>query len=67
MAGASFDIWPDPVETLPLTKIYRRRAHLSHRMNRMYQIESIDFDADYARENGREYRNFSDSPVRVFL
>lgn len=45
MAGASFDIWPDPVETLPLTKIYRRRAHLSHRMN----LPSLGFDEAVAQ------------------
>ncbi|MGV9773377.1 hypothetical protein [Streptosporangium sp. NPDC003464] len=40
MAGASFEIWPDPVEVLPLTKIYQRRARLTRRMD----IPSLGFD-----------------------
>ncbi|MEV5895659.1 hypothetical protein [Nonomuraea fuscirosea] len=40
MAGASFEIWPDPVEALPLTKTYRRRARLTRRMD----VPSVGFD-----------------------
>ncbi|MEV0306568.1 hypothetical protein [Nonomuraea fuscirosea] len=40
MAGASFEIWPDPVEVLPLTKTYQRRACLTRRMD----IPSVGFD-----------------------
>jgi hypothetical protein len=40
MSGASFEIWPDPVEVLPLTKIYQRRARLTRRMD----IPSLGFD-----------------------
>ncbi|MEV0309329.1 hypothetical protein [Nonomuraea fuscirosea] len=40
MAGASFEIWPDPVEVLPLTMTDRRRARLTRRMD----IPSVGFD-----------------------
>ncbi|MEU1385931.1 MULTISPECIES: hypothetical protein [unclassified Nonomuraea] len=40
MTGASFEIWPDPVEVLPLTKIYQRRA----RLTRWMDIPSLCFD-----------------------
>ncbi|GAA2878394.1 hypothetical protein GCM10020220_080260 [Nonomuraea rubra] len=40
MAGASFEIWPDPIEAFPLAKIYQRRARLTRRMG----IPSLGFD-----------------------
>ncbi|MEU6723171.1 hypothetical protein ABZ917_05600 [Nonomuraea wenchangensis] len=40
MNGAYFEIWPDPVEALPLAKTYQRRARLTHRMD----IPSLGFN-----------------------
>ncbi|MEV0830847.1 hypothetical protein [Nonomuraea rubra] len=40
MAGAPFEVWPDPVEVLPLTRIYQRRARFTRRMD----VPSLGFD-----------------------
>ncbi|MGW0809244.1 hypothetical protein [Nonomuraea sp. NPDC002799] len=35
-----FEIWPDPIEALYLTRAYQRRARLTHRL----EIPSLGFD-----------------------
>ncbi|MEU8252127.1 hypothetical protein [Nonomuraea sp. NPDC048916] len=44
-AGAYFEIWPDPVEALPLTRTYQRRARLAHRL----EIPSLGFEEAVAQ------------------
>ncbi|MGV9374908.1 hypothetical protein ACWDRB_03800 [Nonomuraea sp. NPDC003707] len=44
-AGASFEVWQDPVEALSLTRTYRRRARLTRRMGN----PSLGFDEAIAR------------------
>ncbi|MEU1394157.1 MULTISPECIES: hypothetical protein [unclassified Nonomuraea] len=42
---ADFEIWPDPVEALQLTKTYQRRARLTHRL----EIPSLGFEEAVAQ------------------
>lgn len=44
-AGAYFEIWPDPVEVLRLTRTYQRRARLTHRL----EIPSLGFEEAVAQ------------------
>jgi hypothetical protein len=44
-AGAYFEIWQDPVEALPLTRTYQRRARLTHRLD----IPSLGFEEAVAQ------------------
>ncbi|MEU6715961.1 hypothetical protein ABZ897_31225 [Nonomuraea sp. NPDC046802] len=53
VAGAYFEMWPNPVEALQLTRTYQRRARLTYRL----EIPSLGFEDAVARLSSCEFQH----------